>query len=80
MSTFNIIQINAELSDDREKLAEVIFHWLEQMSSVTWADIASLCKQTGFNELSAAIVKAYESGKKYSSGSSHTCHFIQAHI
>ena len=32
------------------------------MSSVTWADIATLCKQTGFNELSEAIVKAYESG------------------
>ena len=63
MPTFNIIQIDAQLSDDREKLAEVVFRWLEQMSSVTWADIASLCKQTGFNELSAAIVKAYESGK-----------------
>ena len=63
MYTFNITQIDAQLSDDREKLAEVVFRWLEQVSSVTWADIASLCKQTGFNKFSAAIVKAYESGK-----------------
>ena len=57
------LQINAHLKDDRERLAEVIYRWLEQTSSVTWADIASLCMQTGFNELSEAISKAYEHGK-----------------
>ena len=48
--------------DDSERLAEVVFRWLEQKASVTWSDIAHLCKQTGFHELSEAIAKAYENG------------------
>ena len=61
-------KINAQLSDDREKLAAVIFRWLEQTSSVAWADIALICKQTWFNQLSEAINKAYKSCK-YDCGS-----------
>ena len=58
-----IIQINADLTEDSEKLAEVVFRWMEQKTFVTWAEIAHLCKLIGFHELSEALNKAYESGK-----------------
>ena len=44
--------------------------------SKAWADIALMCKQTGFNELTEAINKAYKSGK-YDCGSVPSTNAIQ---
>ena len=58
-----LTQINADLSDDSERLTEVVFRWLEhKKSSVTWADVSRVCTQTGFHELAEALTKAYETG------------------
>ena len=57
------MQINADLSEDGDRLAEVVFTWLEQKSRVRWIDVASLCEMTGFNYISEGISRAYTTGK-----------------
>ena len=55
--------INTELVGDKVKLEEVVHCWLESKRNPKWSDVAALCEDTGYNQISESLYNAYYTGE-----------------
>ena len=56
-------QVHSSYTDNKDRLAEVVYEWYGSMRTVTWADVAGTCRKIGYYDLADSLEKAYDTGK-----------------
>ena len=63
-------QVHSSYTDNKDRLAEVVYEWYGGMRTVTWADVAGVCRKIGHYDLADSLEKAYDTGGL------HTCSLL----
>ena len=67
-------QVYSSYTDNKDRLAEVVYEWYGSMRTVTWADVAGTCRKIGYYDLADSLEKAYDTGGL------HTCSLLLCEV